>query len=174
MAGDKSLRDLTNAQLVEVWNTHVAKPGSKHKRLPSWKGKKDVLVARILTAGYGAAPKTEKKPEPKKSAPAKEQGERKRTVRAASLELLCRVEYYEEKSRGPSDDNRFAEAAPDRRSVGLPYDEILKAITAEFPGAQTSVACLRWYAVKVRVEDAGYENLRLPQRRPRVKPSTTE
>lgn len=94
-----------------------------------------------------------------------------RTIREAALDLLCRVEYYEDKSRKPANDNRFDEPAPERRSVGLAYDEIIRRLKEEFPDGQTSVACLRWYAVKARVEEKGYEGLKLPQRRPRVRPT---
>lgn len=99
-------------------------------------------------------------------------GSPRRTIRDASLDLLCHVAYYEDKTRKPSDENRVPSDHKNARSVGIAYDEIIRRIQEEFPGCQTSVACLRWYAVKVRVEERGYEGLRLPQRRPRVRPES--
>jgi len=64
---------------------------------------------------------------------------------------------------------RVEAGAKGARSVGIPYDEIIRRIKDEFPEAKTTAACLRWYAVKVRVEEFGYEGFRLSQRRPRTK-----
>ena len=94
-----------------------------------------------------------------------------RTIKAASVEWLCHVEYHEDRDEKPSDENRVDPDNKKARSVGLPYDEIIRRIQGEFPDCKTSVACLRWYAVKIRVEEYGYEGLKLPQRRPRVKPT---
>ncbi|AKQ75798.1 hypothetical protein FDH82_gp08 [Roseobacter phage RDJL Phi 2] len=98
--------------------------------------------------------------------------EPKRTIKAASVDLLCHVAYYENRDEKSSDDNRVEADDPKARSVGLAYDEIIARIQEEFPGCNTSVACLRWYSVKIRVEEHGYEGLKLPQRRPRAKPKT--
>jgi hypothetical protein len=155
----KALKDLSGQELLAQYN---AIPGVRP--IARWAGKKSELIGRIARARR-AAPRPAPKP------PAAEAPARSRTVRAASLEMLCAVTHYEDKNRPVGPENVFAEPSPDRRSVGLPYDDILRSIATEFPGAQTSVACLRWYAVKVRVEEAGYEGLRLPQRRPRVKPT---
>lgn len=95
-----------------------------------------------------------------------------RTIRAAAIDLLCRVEYHEDRNKKSDPTNRVEASVPGARSVGLAYDDIIQAIKAEFPDANTSVACLRWYSVKIRVEEHGYEGLRLPQRRPRAKPRT--
>lgn len=94
-----------------------------------------------------------------------------RTIREASLDWLCHVDHYEDKTKKSGPDNRVPADHSQARSVGLPYLSIIDAIKEEFPGAQTSVACLRWYAVKVRVEEFGYEGYKLVQRRPRAKPS---
>lgn len=95
-----------------------------------------------------------------------------RTIRAAAIELLCHVAYHEDRNKKSDPSNRVEAAQPGARSVGIAYDEIIDAIKDEFPDANTSVACLRWYSVKIRVEEHGYEGLRLPQRRPRAKPRT--
>lgn len=54
------------------------------------------------------------------------------------------------------------------RKVGIPYDEIIATIKAQFPGAKTTVACLRWYAVHLRERDI------MPPNRPRVTPKKAE
>lgn len=98
-----------------------------------------------------------------------------RTIKAASVELLCHVAYYEDRDAKIDPENNVVEASnPKARSVGLAYDEIIRRIQDEFPGCSTTVACLRWYSVKIRVEEHGYEDLRLPQRRPRAKPRTAK
>lgn len=98
--------------------------------------------------------------------------EKPRTIRQASIDHLCAVAYYEDRSEKSKDENRVEADNPKARSVGIAYDEIIRLIQDEFPGCKTTVACLRWYSVKIRVEEAGYEELRLPQRRPRAKPTT--
>ena len=59
----------------------------------------------------------------------------------------------------------------DGRTVGMPYDYVVDSVRRLFPESKTTRACLRWYAVKVRVGEAGYEQWRLPQRRPRSSPT---
>jgi hypothetical protein len=93
-----------------------------------------------------------------------------RTIRAASLDLLCWVVYFENKDDKASDENRVEKIHPRSRSVGLSYADVIAALQNEFPAASTTVACLRWYAVKVRGEAQGYEGFTLVQRRPRVSP----
>jgi len=98
-----------------------------------------------------------------------------RTIKAASVELLCHVAFYEDRDEKIDPEKNVVEASnPKARSVGLAYDEIIRRIQDEFPGCSTTVACLRWYSVKIRVEEHGYEDLRLPQRRPRAKPRTAK
>lgn len=94
--------------------------------------------------------------------------EPRQTIRARALELLCAVAYHEDRTKDPHVDNVVAADAKDARTVGIPYDTIIEKIKERFPECNTSIACLRWYAVKVRAEEYGYEDLRLPQRRPRV------
>ena len=56
----------------------------------------------------------------------------------------------------------------DGRNVGIPYTEILATIKEQFPGAKTTVACLRWYAVHMRERDIRVTN------RPRATPTAPE
>lgn len=145
-----SLEQMAKGELIALWNRT---PAGRSRPLRSWKKKRSLLEAMIREAG------------------ADPEAPRKRTIREAALALLCEVTHYEEKSKKPgSEGNAFDAPSPTRRSVGLQYDDILSRLRDEFPGSQTSLACLRWYAVKVRVEEHGYENLRLPQRRPRGGP----
>lgn len=164
------LMALKTAELVGIHNGLNA-----DAPLKTWKGKKGVLVDRIMEL---RAPILQE--EPAADVPGPDEGPTakaasgERTIREAALELLCRVVYYEDRNEKPDPLNN-AGAHPDdvqnARSVGVPYDEIIAALRDEFPECQTSIACLRWYAVKVRAEEFGYESLRLPQRRPRVKPT---
>jgi len=98
--------------------------------------------------------------------------EPKRTIKSVAVDLLCATAYHENRDEKSSDENRVAEDHPKARTVGITYDEIIRRIQDEFEGCNTSVACLRWYSVKIRVGEHGYEGLRLPQRRPRAKPKT--
>lgn len=149
--------------------------------LSSWKRSKTDLMRRIADmrialaaarreAGKVAEPP--KKRQAKKTSVAKKDDGPGRTIREAALELLCTVDYYEDRSKDSSLDNVVLAAHKEARGVGIPYDEIIRRIKEEFPECQTTVACLRWYSVKVRVEEFGYEGLRLPQRRPRAKPTS--
>ena len=147
----EELLAMSNTELVELWNRKALGP-----ELSSWKRKKELLVDRILEGFEAIEPEPE--PEPKSE----------RTIRVAALELMCQVEYYEDKTKKSGPDNVVDEGHKNARSVGLPYLEIIRRIKEEFPEAQTSVACLRWYGVKARVEEFGYEGYRLVQRRPRA------
>lgn len=136
---DADLYDMTNQQLVDHHNSL-----GPVKPLKQYKGKKDDLILKIMEL----AP---------------------RTVREVALEHLCHTDFFENKLKDPSPDNQVKENHEQARSVGLPYDRVIRLIQDEFPLCNTSVACLRWYAVKVRADEEGYENYILPQRRPRVK-----
>jgi hypothetical protein len=173
----ENLEGLTNAELVGVYNAL-----NPDKPLSAWKGKKDVLISRIgeqrkkvLDGAKAIEPKAEAAEEPVTVREADVEAghavpDAERTIRQAALELLCHVDYYEDRTKKSADDNRVGKGSKNARSVGLPYDEVIRRIQQEFPDCQTTVACLRWYSVKVRVEEHGYEGLKLPQRRPRVKP----
>jgi len=50
----------------------------------------------------------------------------------------------------------------DKRTVGLMYGTIVELVKQKFPKAETTIECLRWYAVHMREEGK-----RLPQKRPR-------
>lgn len=105
--------------------------------------------------------------------PAEANEEPKRTIKSVAVDLLCSVVYHEDRDEKSNDENRVEADHPKARSVGIAYDEVIRRIKEEFDGCNTSVACLRWYSVKIRVGEHGYEDLRLPQRRPRAKPRTS-
>lgn len=127
-------------------------------RLKLWKHGKAKLVARIK-ALLAAIPE---------SSPAEDEAQ---TIRKTALDLLCQVDYHEDKNKKASLDNRLQGDDKNARSVGLPYLDIIASIRDRFPNSQTSVACLRWYAVKIRAEEFGYEGSKLAQRRPRARPN---
>ncbi len=150
------MTDLTTQTSTQLVGIHNAL--NPDKPLKAWKGKKAILVANIEKLQKAAEPK------PKTS-------DDVRTIRSAAIELLCHVDHFEDRELPHG--TKVEADNPNARSVGLPYDVIIAMITEEFPTCKTTVACLRWYSVKIRVEELGYENLRLPQRRPRAKPRTS-
>lgn len=153
------LTDMTNATLVERHNDLAFAVGQDV--LKNWKGRKSVLIARIHVH---EAELKDMEAHAKEDAPV-------RTIRSAAIELLCHVDRHEDRDEPSGPDNVVDKGRGGARSVGLPYDEIIRRIREEFSSVrcETTVACLRWYAVKIRVEEHGYEGLHLPQRRPRVK-----
>lgn len=192
----ETMMDMTNAQLVEEHNKLAEALGAN--TLANWKQAKTKLVERIeglqaqvadaeiddeddddevspeFEAAMAGEPVTDLEEIAEQAlalAPVSDD-ESKRTIKSASVDLLCSVAFYENRTEKSGDDNRVEEDHPEARSVGLAYDEIIRRVQEEFPGCKTSVACLRWYSVKIRVEEHGYEDLRLPQRRPRAKPRT--
>ncbi len=166
------LHTFTNKELVGVYN------GLSPRPLKEWKGRKDVLIGRIDIL---RAEELSEAPEPGQSSEVAEvtgDGESDagttgngpvRTIKSTSVALLCLIQFYEDRNGEFGPDNRVESDHPGARSVGLPYDEVLRRVRVQFPECETTVACLRWYSVKIRVEERGYEGLCLPQRRPRVK-----
>lgn len=179
------LQALSTEELVGIYNGLADKP------LKSWRRKRELLIERIENlrtpaqkagmaetenqlgeGGYGGITSEVTEDAPTEDIVTDETGNDNdaRTIRIAALELLCLVDHYENRDEKSSPENRVAKDHPKARSVGIPYLEIISRIQVEFPDCETSVACLRWYAVKVRAEEFGYEGWRLCQRRPRAKP----
>ncbi|QNN99777.1 hypothetical protein P67b_00018 [Ruegeria phage Tedan] len=175
----------TNAQLLELHNTLAEQTGSSP--LKSWKQSKAKLIDRIelledklevineADAFDDQAETIDELPPVEeiveeidaKTEQKMEEAKPKLTIRERSLQLLCVVDYYEDKTKKSDPENRVTADHRNARSVGIPYTQVIETIKSEFPDANTSVACLRWYAVKVRAEEFGYEGYRLCQRRPR-------
>lgn len=178
---------MTNSQLVESYNffaEHLQRP-----TLKAWKGKKEEMIAKLEAIKLAAEGKQDKaakakaapaetpkaiaeKPKAKQKPAKRKKSDDGRTIREASLDLLALVDYYEDKTKASNDENRVDADHKHARSVGLPYLEIIRRIKEEFDGAETSVACLRWYSVKVRdsKNHPEYSGWKLPQRRPRATP----
>jgi hypothetical protein len=132
-----AMTDMTNAELVDQFNKLAAQTPSLAP-LKQWKSKKSDLIKKIKRL----------------KASVQSQGWeafRRDTIRDTSLALLCHI----------------VETNEDDRSVGLPYKEIVEIIHELHDNSKTSIECLRWYAVKIRAEEEGYEGIRLPQIRPR-------
>ena len=143
-----NLHDLTTSELVIKWE----KLNPDTMLLSSGDKSREELIEGILIAQKEKTSKITT-----------------RTIRKAAIDFLCRVSFYEDKRKKPGSNNIIDDAGwTYSRSVGLPYNKIIDMIHEEFPGCNTSVACLRWYCVKIRVEELGYEGLTLPQRRPRM------
>ncbi len=146
-------QQITIVELVEKYNELAAV--LDRDSIAGWKRKKSLLAEHVKAMTQEVAKK-----------------EPVRTIRQAAIELLCHVDHHEDRDKPSGPDNTVDEKHKGARSVGLPYDQIIQSIRDEFTPlgrCETTVACLRWYAVKIRVEEHGYEGLRLPQRRPRVK-----
>jgi hypothetical protein len=175
--------DLTNSELVEKYNLLAKKVGKPI--LKNWKGKKSILVDRVIaieaegrseqhTKMFNAAEKRMKKTAGKKKANKKTTfksfrapGMPKDSIRQEAVRLLTVVDYYEDRTQKPSDENRVSANSEVARSVGLSYEQIVEEIKKTYSDAQTSSACLRWYSVKMRMGEFGYAGFKLPQRRPR-------
>lgn len=79
----------------------------------------------------------------------KEKKEKGPVIRVVAEQLLLEVVAHDE----------------DKRPYGHSYEEILNRIRAQFEGAKTTVACLRWYAVHMRERGEKVPN------RPRATPT---
>lgn len=122
--------------------------------LSSWKNGKDKLEARILALEEDLE-KAEKEKLAKAPAekPAKKSVVSGPTIRQVSAELLLAVAGIDEKTG---------------RKIGLPYDDILQRVHQAFPGCETSVKCLRWYAAHMNREPGIQMPIR-PRQRPEKK-----
>lgn len=136
--------------LAEYMNELAEKFGDPTRVKIPWKSSRASLEAEYaeLVSRYRAQPK-------------------EGTIRKFALDLLCEVDYYEDKTKPSNGENFVTSDHPQARSVGYTYAAIIDKILDEFPKAGTSVACLRWYAVKIRGEEFGYQGFKLAQRRPR-------
>lgn len=88
-------------------------------------------------------------------------------IKAKAIELLCAVDYYEDKTLPKGEANRFSEPAPNRVSVGFPYRELQERMIKAFPDCRCNIANLRGYAVKIRSNDPSFAGYKLPYKRPR-------
>lgn len=106
-------------------------------------------MAEVTDKTEAAPTKPKAKREPKAPKEKKEKGP---VIRVVAEALLLEVVTHDE----------------DKRPYGHSYDEILNRIHAQFEGAKTTVACLRWYAVHMRERGEKVPN------RPRATPTTVK
>lgn len=158
--------ELETKQLITIYNGL-----SPDTPLTSWKTKKTKLVDKIMRLPNFNVPEAEpiEADEPEAEQTPSTDGES--TIRLVSCALLCQIEFYEDRTKKASDENRVEKKHQQSRSVGLSYPDVLARVLEKFPEAATSIECLRWYAVKIRAQEFGYEGMSLPQRRPRAKRS---
>lgn len=167
-------------ELTVIYNDLRAKIGEPP--IKRWAGAKSELIAKIEVLELRQKPEATppaptpevvaEKPKAKQKPAAKPKSSDGRTIRETSLDLLAHIDFYEDKLKPSNDENRVDADHKNARSVGLAYLEIIRRVKEEFPDADTSVACLRWYSVKVRdfKSHPEYSGWKLPQRRPRATP----
>lgn len=110
------------------------------------------LVQQMLQAADKKEPaKPRAKREPKAPKAPKEKKEKGPVIRVVAEQLLLEVMAHDE----------------DKRPYGHSYEAILNRIRAQFEGAKTTVACLRWYAAHMRERGEKVPN------RPRATPAAT-
>lgn len=110
------------------------------------------LVQQMLQATDKKEEEGPAKPRAKREPKApKEKKEKGPVIRVVAEQLLLEVVTHDE----------------DKRPYGHSYEEILNRIRAQFEGAKTTVACLRWYAVHMRERGEKVPN------RPRATPTAT-
>lgn len=160
------MTDLTTKTSPELVILHNSL--NPDKPLKSWNSRKAHLITRI----EALQAKADKEQEAENRRKAKEARDPNGpTIRDVSLEWLCKAAFFEDKTKKSSPENHVSADHPSARSVGFSYYEILDEVKKAFPYGKTSAACLRWYAVKIRVEEEGFEGHKLPQRRPRASPA---
>ena len=167
----EQLESKTNSELLAIYNGIAPQP------LASWKRSKQGLIDRILMLDDSIVddvPETvaEEPVEAETVVEATGNTVQTRTIREAALHWLCYAAYYEDPAEKSGPENVVAADFSKARSVGITYLDVIDRIKEEFPGCETTVACLRWYSVKVRAGEQGYEDYRLCQGRPRAKPSS--
>ena len=104
--------------------------------------------AKQLLQPAKPAEKPAEKPKRSKKDPAVAKKEKGPVIRVEAEKLLLEVVKTDE----------------DKRLWGHSYEYILSTLLAQFPGAKTTVACLRWYAVHMRERGEKVPN------RPRANP----
>lgn len=106
------------------------------------------LAKQLLRQPASEPAKSAEKPKRAKKDPAAAKKEKGPVIRVEAEKLLLEVVKTDE----------------DKRPWGHSYEYILSTLLAQFPGAKTTVACLRWYAVHMRERGEKVPN------RPRANP----
>ena len=154
MYTQEALNALSTAELLDIHNQQGG-------NLKSWKRAKSLLIERILEAqteeeAYRAA--IFESEEPKANATSKG------AIKRKAIELLTTTVGAVDRKTGEA--ARMDESPANIYTMGLSYKAVLRELLKEFPEAKTTLPCLRWYAVKLRNEEEGYEGHTLPQKRP--------
>lgn len=134
---------------AEEQSTEEEAPKVEEAPKPSALGHLVQHMAEVTDKTEAAPTKPKAKREPKAPKEKKEKGP---VIRVVAEALLLEVVTHDE----------------DKRPYGHSYDEILNRIHAQFEGAKTTVACLRWYAVHMRERGEKVPN------RPRATPTTVK
>lgn len=89
-------------------------------------------------------------------------------IRNAILRELARVSHYEVIATGKHISKRTAKRykREELLSVGYPYGVILDRLRVKCPESNSGGVVLRWTATQVRNGAPGFENCKLPQKRP--------
>jgi len=147
------MNELPGKDLIAIHNTLVPTEAA----IGQWKSAKTKLVTKILALGYEPTPKQTEEVTPKGA------------IKRKAVELLCEVVGQVDRKTGkPTESTDFL----DVYTVGHPYKAVLALLLEEFPEAKTTLGCLRWYAVKLRNSEEGYEGHTLPQKRPSGRKAT--
>jgi hypothetical protein len=118
------------------------------KHIKSWKGKKEVLVAKIK--------KLQPPPPPP---PPTAKSKSVETIGGFTCDLLSKVVDHVD-----DNGNKVSKDAKDAQPVGMSYQSILAAVKKQFPACKTNYNCLRCYAGRLR-ESGGFVPVhRLPSR----------
>ena len=91
---------------------------------------------------------------------------KRKPIGARTCELLCQIDYYEDKTKFPHSSNRVGSEHPNAGSVGLPYKTILNILRKEFPYAKINCMSPSYYAHAI-MNDVQYDKWKMPRRRPR-------
>lgn len=134
---------------AEEQSTKEEAPKVEEAPKPSALGHLVQHMAEVTDKTEATPTKPKAKREPKAPKEKKEKGP---VIRVVAEALLLEVVTHDE----------------DKRPYGHSYDEILNRIHAQFEGAKTTVACLRWYAVHMRERGEKVPN------RPRATPTTVK
>lgn len=99
-----------------------------------------------------AQPKPKTPPAPVANVPARVR--KHNAIRAVVVEELCAIDYFESAQGGK------------RITFGRTYADILARVKARLPNSKITGPKLRVHAANIRNRKPGYENLKLPDRRP--------
>lgn len=170
------LNSLKTSELVAAYNEHSGKPA-----ITKWKRKVSDLHAILLKLKPDLylmsfeAPETELKAQAGRPVDHVEQAELVDQTRTPKAKAPKKAKVAKAKKEPNPDRGAIRRHCEElllkvkgtdpetKRPLGLPYSEILDAVTKKFPEAATSLNCLRWYATKMN-KRTGKEKVVMPIR----------